>query len=235
MNKLTRRLGTLLLASTGLMLLGCGNAAQGHDGGGDKLGQLALPLVTQGASGVTYRLRDATFAVHHYNYGPGMGGGYLIQPADDGSGTTPPPGDEVTTVSSEEDPAAQNISLSLEEGEYYVELLPGWHFEKQTPQGSAAVTATLLSGQTQWVYVSRQSTSFAEFEFGLGDRSLWLNGQLNIGVVLHEDPNELPQYGGSGGTGYTGGSGGSVYYGGAGGAAGAADPGSGGTGSIPQP
>jgi hypothetical protein len=73
------------------------------------------------------------------------------------------------------------------------------------------VEATLLSGQTQYVWVSRRSTSFAEFQFGLGGREIWLNGDLNIGVVLYEDPSELG-YGGSfpGGTAgtWSGGAGG---------------------------
>jgi hypothetical protein len=200
MNKLTRRLGTLLLTGVAaMMLVGCGSSAKGGSDEGEKIGQLALPLVTQGASGVTYRLRDATFAIHNYNY-------YYTSPASGGSGSGSAGsgmggGGEVITVSSEDDPDAVNISLSLEEGQYYIELLDGWHFEKELPGGgSEAVTATLLSGQTQWVWVSRQSTSFAEYQFGLGDRELWLNGQLNIGVVLYEDPSEV----GTGGTGFGG-------------------------------
>jgi hypothetical protein len=190
------------------MLVGCGANAKGGDGHEEKLGNLALPLVTQGASGITYRLRDATFAIHHYAYLDYIGS------AGTASGGSAGGGDEVTTVSSETNPSAQTISLSVEEGQYYIELLPGWHFEKETPGGAEAVQATLLSGETQWVWVSRQSTSFAEFQFGLGDRELWLNGQLNIGVVLYEDPNELNGYGGTGygGTGgYSGGAGGSMY------------------------
>jgi hypothetical protein len=207
------------------LAVGCGSTAKDGGGGEDKLGNLALPLVTQGASGLTYRLRDATFLIHHYNYGPYMGVGGSVASGGTGAGG----GDEVTTVSSETDPNAQTISLSVEEGEYYVELLPGWHFEKAGPMGAEIVDATLLSGETQWVYVSRQSTSFAEFQFGLGGRELWLNGELNIGVVLYEDPSELNGYGGTGyggsGGGYTAGTGGAYIY-----AAGAP---SGGTGSVP--
>jgi hypothetical protein len=76
--------------------------------------------------------------------------------------------------------------------------LPGWRFEKVTPDGAEPVEATLLYGETQWVYVSRRSTSFAEFQFGLGGREIWLNGDLNIGVVLYEDPSEIG-YAGTGG------------------------------------
>jgi hypothetical protein len=53
----------------------------------------------------------------------------------------------------------------------------------------------------------------------LGDRELWLNGQLNIGVVLYEDPSEIGNTGGFAGTG------GSMW--------GTAGTAAGGTGAIP--
>jgi len=223
MNKVTRRMGTLLLGTVGLLLVGCsGSSAKGVDSGEDRMGHLALPLVTQGASGVSYHLRDATFVIHHYTgyYYYDVAAAAGAPPASGGSGGSGyGGGDTITTVSSETDPNAQTISVSLEEGDYYVELLPGWHFEKDGPGGPEVVEATLLSGETQWVWVSRQSTSFAEYRFGLGNRELWLNGQLNIDVVLYEDPKELNGYGGTGmggSGGYVGGSGGSYYYGGEG-------------------
>jgi hypothetical protein len=196
----------LLWGALGLTLVGCsGNSFGGSnkDEGESKLGQLALPLVTQGASGLTYHLRDATFAIHRpaYDYSYGTAGTASMYVAGSGGSGG---GEEVITVSSETNPSAQNISVSLEEGNYYVELLPGWHFEKDGPMGAETVEATLLSGQTQWVWVSRQSTSFAEFQFGLGGREVWLNGQLNIDIVLHEDPSELQGSSGSATGGYYG-------------------------------
>jgi hypothetical protein len=212
MNRLTRRLGTGMMAAAGLMMLvGCGNSAQGGDEPADRVGQLALPLVTQGASGVVYRLRDATFTIRSL-------GSYGWAGSGAGGGSSAPP----ITVSSETDPDAQTISLSVEEGQYYVELAPGWHFEKVTPQGAVPVEATLLYGETQYVYVSRRSTSFAEFQFGLGGREVWLNGDLNIGVVLYEDPSELG-YGGSAGS-FSGGAGGFPAGGFAGSASGGTGP-----------
>jgi hypothetical protein len=199
MNKLTRRLGTLaLLGAAAMTLVGCGSNAKG--GGEDAVGQLALPLVTTGASG-TYRLRDATFAIHPecYIYGSaGTGAGGFAGSGMGGCG-------ETIVLSSEDDPNAQSLSVSLEEGSYYVELLDGWRLEKEGPMGAADVEATLISGATQYVWVWRQGTSFAEYRFGLGGRELWLNGQLNIGVTVCEDPNE-PCYGGTGGGSGTGGS-----------------------------
>lgn len=197
MNKLTRRLGTLVLAGAAAMtLVGCGSSVRGGESG-DEVGELALPLVTQGASGVTYRLRDATFAIHpqcYYYDAPAIGGSGGFAGTGMGGGCG-----ETITLNSEDEPDAQNLTVSLQEGQYYIELLPGWHFEKQGPMGAEPVEATLLSGETQWIWVSRQSTTFAEYQFGLGDRELWLNGQLNIGVHLYEDPSEV--YGGTGGVG----------------------------------
>lgn len=224
MNKLTRRLGTLALAgAAAMMLVGCGSKFQGGDDGtgGDEVGELALPLVTQGASGVTYRLRDATFAIHSecYFYADapaepmtGGSGGFA------GTGSSGGCGDTVF-LSSEDDLDALNLTVSLLEGSYYIELLPGWHFEKNGPMGAEPVEATLLSGQTQWLWVSRQSTTFAEYQFGLGGSDVWLNGQVNIGIRLCEDPNEPCYPGGSAGAPGTGGSFGMGFIGGTAGTA----------------
>ncbi|RYZ06746.1 MAG: hypothetical protein EOO73_14440 [Myxococcales bacterium] len=175
-----------MLLAASISLLGCSSSGQpSSETQEEKMGHLGLPLVTQGASGVVYRLRDATFSISRY--------GYLSSGGAGGGGPT-----EVVTVSSETDPDAATISVSLEEGSYYVQLLPGWHFEKQTPSGYETVEATLLSGELQFVYVSRQSTSFAEYQFGLGEREIWLNGELNIGVVVYEHPSEVGFGGGAG-------------------------------------
>lgn len=234
MKQLSRRLGTMLLATAGLVLVGCGGTQSRT--GGEGVGQLALPLTTQGASGVTYRLRNANFAIHRYTgYYASMGSaGSASSAGGFGVGATGGMGDQLIAVSSETDPDAKSISLSLEEGDYYVELLPGWGFEKNTPQGAQPVEATLLTSETQWIYVSRQATSWAEYQFGLGGRELWLNGKLNIDVVLHEDP-QVPigtggypgGYGGGPIGGYSGGS-----CGGPAGGYGSASPG--GAGGAPS-
>jgi len=188
--------GLLLTSALSLGVLG-GCSGAGGAGESEKVfGQMELPLTTQGASGVKYRLRDATFTVQsqYYYYGSaGSGSG--------GAGGYPAP----VIVSSETDPDATNISLSLEEGYYYVNLSPGWHLEKVTPAGTEAVEATLLSGETQWVYISRQSSSWAEYSFGIGGREIWLNGQLNIGIDVQETPGGEGGAGGYAGVGNTGG------------------------------
>ena len=209
MKRTSRRVwaGLLLSAGFGLVgLVGCSGSG-GHDGGGgpEALGQMNLPLTTQGSSGATYRLRNATFVVQHQFY--------FNEAAEAGASSTP----GAITVSSESDPNAQNISLSLEEGYYDVQLRPGWSMEKVSLSGTQTVEATLLSGESQWVYVSRQSTSWAEFSFGIGGREIWLNGKLNIGIDVQESP---PGAGGDSSVGGNPGAAGDTSVGGFPGAAG---------------
>lgn len=179
MNRISRRVLTGLLLVGGfssVALVGCSGSG-GPDGQSQSFGEMALPLTTQGASGVTYRLRNATFVIQnqyqYYDYGYEAGAG--------GVGNQGP-----IIVSSETNPNATNISLSLEEGYYLVQLRPGWRMEKLGASGAETVEATLLSGASQWVWVSRQSTSWAEFSFGIGGRELWLNGKLNITIDVQE-------------------------------------------------
>jgi hypothetical protein len=139
------------------------------------VGQLNLPLTTTAASGTKYRLRHATFHVRRQD-----------AVFEDAAGSGPGNGD--TVVSSETDLNAPTISLSLEEGFYSVELQPGWSFEKLGQDGSQSIEVTLLSGATQWVWVARQSTSWAQYDFGIGGREIWLNGQVNISINVQERP-----------------------------------------------
>lgn len=131
-----------------------------------------LPLTTQGDSGASYRLRNATFVIQSQ----------YIDEAEAGAGGS----SGVITVSSETDPSAKNISVSVPEGYYYIQLRSGWSMEKITSAGVQTVEATLLSGASQWVYVSRRSTSWAEYSFGIGSKEIWLNGKLNIGIDVQE-------------------------------------------------
>jgi hypothetical protein len=181
MNRTSRRVAMGLLVAGGFSvmgLVGCSGSGGNDDGSSRALGEMALPLTAQGASGLSYRLRDATFVVQSQYYGGSAGHGGSAGPS-------------VIVVSSETDPNAKNITLSLEEGYYNVSLQPGWRMEKFTaypgqPEKAETVEATLLSGSSQWVWVSRQSTSWAEFSFGIGGREVWLNGKLNIGIDVQE-------------------------------------------------
>jgi len=122
-------------------------------------------------------LRNATFVIRPQYYSD-------YEEAGSGGTSSGP-----ISVSSETDPSAKNISVSIPEGYYYVQLGSGWSMEKVTSAGAQTVEATLLSGATQWVYVSRQSTSWAEYSFGIGGKEIWLNGKLNIGIDVQETPN----------------------------------------------
>lgn len=192
-------------------LLGCAGNRDGQSKS-ESVGTLNLPLATQGASGVTYRLRDASFSISGDPWG-GVGGGFGTA----GSG----PGSPIY-VSSETDPDAPQISVELEEGSYFVQLLPGWRLEKVEGGLPTDVEATLLNGDSQWVWVSRLSSSWVEYQFGIGGREIWLNGDLNINIRVFEDPSELG-YGGSGIAG-------SSPVGGTGGAGVGGSPGTAGTG-----
>ncbi|WP_437636795.1 hypothetical protein [Sorangium sp. So ce854] len=181
-----------------------------------ELGSLSLPLAAQAPSGVSYRLRNATFQIYgdYYWYdgvtvgSSGVGG----SESSSSNSTGYYPGGTLLTINSEdEDPDASSILVDLERGSYYVQLLPGWHLERVEGGTATPVEATLLSSQTVYVYVSPHSTTWAQYQFGVGDSALWLNGKLNLSINVYEDPEEY--YGGYG----TGGEGGWAGTGGAGG------------------
>jgi hypothetical protein len=161
-----------------LALQGCSGTG-GREGEPEVTGRMNLPLTTQGSSGTSYRLRNATFVIQSQDY-------YYADDGAVGIGGSSDVAIPFISVSSETDPSAANISVSLPEGYYHVRLGSGWSLEKGTAAGPQIVEATLLSGATQWVYVSRQSTSYAEFSFGIGSKEIWLDGKLNIGIDVQE-------------------------------------------------
>jgi len=183
-----RRTMGLGMALAGVLLAaglagGCSDAPSENG-----VGTLSLPLVNNGASGTTYRLRDATFEITsngYYSYGAGGA-----------------PDATSVLVSSEDNPNASAISVSLERGSYNVTLRPGWRLEKQVGAGYEPVDATLLSAAAQWVYVCPHASTTAEYQFGIGGRAIWFNGDLNIQIHVYENPSEY--YGGAGATGVAG-------------------------------
>ncbi|XYH99822.1 hypothetical protein ACMHYB_08710 [Sorangium sp. So ce1128] len=179
-----------------------------------ELGSISLPLAADAPSGARYQLRNATFQISsdYYWYGAtgvgvGGGGGFsttsaattaAVTTTSTTSGGGDSGGNTFLTISSEdEDPDARSITVDLERGSYYVSLLPGWHLEKIEDGTATPVEATLLSSQSINVYVWPQSTTWASYQFGIGDRALWLNGKLNIGIDVYEDLDDY--YGGAGG------------------------------------
>ncbi len=223
----TLLLGTALIAA---FAVGCGNNGANGGQNEDKLGQLALPLVTNGPSGTRYQLRNAIFDITPYNYywyGTSVGGASSVS-ATGGSvgqdtggsvgqetgggvshttgGTTgvdsSQPG--VIVVSSEDNPNADSIQVDVAEGEYYIHLRPGWYLQSVIDGVAQTEDAVLLNGDYQYIYVYRHSTSWVSFQFGLGSQELWFNGKLNIEMAVYENPDQY--YGGStGGASWAGG------------------------------
>ena len=198
-----RAIGLGTLGVVGMLALGC---SQGPQPEGETTGTLNLPLSTVGSSGTEYRLRDAVFVIspdYWSCYPMGTGGSMSTAGTTSGGSTgtvCPPP----ITVSSETDPTATSISVTLERGSYTVDLLPGWRMEKIEGGMTSDVEAQLLSPATQWTWVTERSTTWVEYQFGIGGRELWFNGDLNINIRVFEDPSEI--YGGFGGSGFGGGS-----------------------------
>jgi len=168
-------------------------------------GTAALPLVTHGPSGAKYRLRNANFQIvpyqYYYGYGTSVGvGGAMPTTGGTGAvGTTPNP---TIVASSEDNPDSDSIDVTLESGQYYIQLLSGWWLEKDENGQSTPVEAQLLSGGTQWIWVSPHSTSWVQYQLGIGDRALWFNGNINVQLNVYEDPSQY--YGGGGSTSYGG-------------------------------
>ncbi|WP_437308449.1 hypothetical protein [Sorangium sp. So ce388] len=203
-------------AAGALFAFGTGGCASSPAGDDAELGSISLPLAAEANSGARYQLRNATFQIwrDYYWYdatGAGGEGGFsttgsaAVSTTTTGGGASG--GNTFLTISSEdEDPDASSITVDLERGPYNVSLLPGWHFEKIEGGTATPVEATLLSSQSFYVYVSPHSTTWAQYRFGIGDRAVWLNGKLNIGIDVYEDPDDY--YGGYGGYGGAGGAGG---------------------------
>jgi hypothetical protein len=105
---------------------------------------------------------------------------------------------EVVVVSSEDEPDADSINVELEQGDYLVQLLPGWSMEKSLDGSIETVEAQLLNGADQWLWVNPHSTSWVSYQFGIGDHSLWFNGEVSINIEVYETPDDY--YGGGGGS-----------------------------------
>ncbi len=188
----------IAVAAAGTM--GCGSKTDSPREGTAPTGSLGLPLQTQGASGTAYRLRNAEFVIDQDCWDYGWGG----------AGNDCP---DAIVVNGEDHLDEESIQLSVEEGYYNVRLSSGWEMEERANGNGngAIVEATLLSSSSRWIYVSRNSTRWVDFEFGIGERSIWMNGRLNIEMTVYEDPSDLYGYAGAPGTGGTWGQGGSAW------------------------
>src|SRR5882724_9998673 len=85
----------------------------------DGLGTVTLDLAGQSASGVTYRLRNATITVAGDSY--------------------------TRTWNSEDNPDQSSLSDEVPAGDYSVTLAVGWNLERVTGSGASPVAASLES------------------------------------------------------------------------------------------
>lgn len=203
MNKRFRGFGSLAAAGVAFVAGLSGCLSQPDEDAA--LGSLSLPLAAEAQSGARYRLRNATFQIRSSYYWYDEGSSVAVTAGVGGSGGGTSGGTVVTINSEDEDPDATSIVVDLEQGTYYVRLLPGWNFEKVEGGTVTEVEATLLSSESIYVYVSPHSTTWAQYQFGIGDRALWLNGKLNVNIGVYEDPEEYYGVGNSGGAGGAGG------------------------------
>jgi outer membrane murein-binding lipoprotein Lpp len=142
-----------------------------------KLGELAMSLRATGSDGTTFRLRNAQFEIY----------GYYYYDNNDGGVSAP----RSYTANSEDHLDDSSISLSVEQGSYSVSLQNGWYMERLGSDGSAErVEAQLLSSSYQYLYVSPRNTSWVAFNFGIGGRKLWFNGEAQIAIGVYEDPDD---------------------------------------------
>lgn len=154
-------------------LMGC--ATHGSDDGTsdtEARGTLSLPLVTHGPSGTTYRLRNAKFEIEPI--------GYYFEGGRPNS----------ILVNGDDDPDQESIQVNLEQGRYFVRLQPDWILERSQNGETTPIEAQLLNGSTQRVSVWPRSTSWVAYQFGVGDRALWFNGDVNIEAEVYEDPED---------------------------------------------
>lgn len=164
---------------------GSGAGSEGAEADAGATGTIGLPLHAASNSGTEYRLRDASFGLWGY-------AADCYYEWDDDC--------EVyeETISSEDYLEDEAITVDLLEGYYEVYLQNGWRLEKTNEDGTTEeVEAVLLNSDYQTISISRHSTSWATYQFGIGDETLWLNGELTIDMQVYEDPDEFynPTYG----------------------------------------
>jgi hypothetical protein len=148
-------------------------------------GTLLVPLVSYGSTGAKYQLRNANFQINPYYYYYGEAGSGSITPV---------------VVSSESNVGADSLEVDVASGSYHVTLSSGWSMEKVENGVTTTVEAQLLSGSTQYLYVSPRSSTWVRYQFGIGEHSVWFNGKANIAMDVYEDPDQYYGVAGSGNT-----------------------------------
>lgn len=162
-NRMMEWAALFALATT---LSACGDA--GGEGGSEPVGSVEMNLAAPGASGVTYRLRNAQFRVER----PGVIAGVL---------------------DTESDPDATVLTASFPPNDYTVTLLNGWSFDRADT--GETVEASLLSPAAVPVTILANQTRTVSYKFRVANEDIVLAGDLAIVVnVCGEDsfePNDV--------------------------------------------
>jgi hypothetical protein len=157
--------------------LGCGSEHAGNGSGTQseaQTGKVGLPLSATAASGVEYRLRNATFDIY----------GWSDVCDDEGCESYE------NSLSSEDYLDQPSITLDLLKGGYELYLEDGWELEQIVDGEAEVVEAQLLSSSYQYVNIRPYQTAWVNFEFGVGDKELWFTGQVQINMDVYEDPED---------------------------------------------
>jgi hypothetical protein len=160
----------------------CGDTDTTNGGESERAGTLSIPLVTTGASGIVYGIRDARFEIVR---SPG------------GS-----PEDFVEFIDTEPfDPTRQSFERLLPNGKYIVDLHPGWRIvQSNDGVNFTDIEAELISPSTVPVTVVFNETVEAVYQFRVnGEDIIFGDGTLRIRFEVEEG------FGGAGGAAGAGG------------------------------
>lgn len=159
---------TLLAIATTGTLVACSsfNADSNGESQADR-GTVQLPLTAYGTTGAQFRLTLANFAIA----------------ATDSSVSAS------TTLSSDLTPDATSVDATLAVGAYAVTLGAGWQMQKldTTTSTWSAVTATLLTTETQSFSVAEQATSVVTYAFNVeGEVVTTSTGQVSVRMTVQD-------------------------------------------------
>jgi hypothetical protein len=126
----------------------------------EAVGTLNMNLVGKGSSGVSYRLRHATFDVT---------------------------GPKSLSLSSETNAAAPSIEQELPAGDYLINLKSGWTLEQASGGMSSTVKAVLTSQNPVSFEIADQGKTAVVFQFKAGDDVVQLgDGTLDIAIAVND-------------------------------------------------
>jgi Stigma-specific protein, Stig1 len=123
-------------------------------------GSVQVALTGVSASGITYRLRNGSFAVT---------------------------GPQAVTLSTETNPDATALSSELPAGNYLIRLKTGWTIERFNGMAFETVEAILLSPNPAGFVINDQQHTGVVFQFRAGDDVIQLgNGVLDVSIGIDD-------------------------------------------------